>query len=106
MIPKFEENANATLERVRGTYAGRGVEYGDTWRECNYLKMRAVARALGLQIPTEAFRVLATAAFCDMKYWRMLGDFKDDSLVDGIAYDAFLAEEMRRLMAARASSPV
>jgi hypothetical protein len=59
--------------------------------------MQAVSRLLGLNLTNEQCRLLATAGFCDMKYWRNLGGYKDDSIVDGIAYDAFLAEEIRKL---------
>ena len=97
MTPLFESHALATMDRAKATFAVRGDEYGDTWRETRFLKMQAVAKALGDNIPTEHLRALATAAFCDMKYWRFLGGFKDDSLIDGINYDAFLAEEMRQL---------
>lgn len=96
--PLFEEYAVSTLDRAKATYAGRGLEYGDTWRQCRFLKMEAVARQLGCAINPQHFRALATAAFADMKYWRFLGGFKDDSLIDGINYDSFLAEEMRRLL--------
>lgn len=99
MIPIFESHTLTTIDRAKSTFTGRGDEYGDTWRECNFLKMKAVARALGCEINPEHFRALATAAFCDMKYWRNLGGFKDDSLIDGINYDGFLAEEMRQLTA-------
>jgi hypothetical protein len=95
--PLFETQALATIERATSTFAGRGEEYGDTWRECRFLTMQAVAKRLGLEIPTNTLRALAAAAFVDMKYWRALGGFKDDSLVDGINYQAFLAEEMRQL---------
>lgn len=96
MIPLFESHALATIKRATATFQGRGDEYGDTWRECRFLKMKAVARELGCNIDPEHFRALATAAFCDMKYWRFLGGYKEDSILDGINYDAFLAEEVRR----------
>jgi hypothetical protein len=101
--PLFEEYTLATMERAKSTFCGRGVEYGDTWAECRFLKMAAVAKELGLNIPTEHFRALATAAFCDMKYWRNLGGYKDDSIIDGMNYDGFLAEEMRRAKVAATS---
>ncbi len=97
-IPLFESHALATFDRAKATFVGRGNEYGDTWRDCQFLKMKAVASALRCEIKPEHFRALATAAFCDMKYWRFLsGEFKDDNLIDGMNYDAFLAEEMRAL---------
>lgn len=95
--PKFESNALATLQRVQDTFTRRGDEYGDTWRNCQFIVMKAVARKLGCQIKPEHFRALATAAFADMKYQRLEGGYKDDSLIDGIAYSAYLAQEMEEL---------
>ena len=95
--PKFESNADATLDRVRATYSQRGSEYADTWGTCRFLKMKAVAKELGSKIDERHYRALATAAFCDMKDERMSGGWKDDSMVDGIAYDASLVQEMREL---------
>lgn len=91
----FEQRASATLKRVAGIYSQRGGEYSDTWKEAQFLKMKAVARKLGAQIPQDAFRAIACAAFCDMKYARLAGGYKEDSIDDGIAYDAFLADEVR-----------
>lgn len=90
----FESNADKTLDRVRGTYATRGGEYGDTWRDAQLLAMKAVARRLGLSIPDSAFRPLAAACLVDVKYQRLQGGYKDDSIIDGIAYAANLAQEM------------
>lgn len=97
MPQKFEANALATLERVQSTFTQRGGEYADTWKTCRFLKMKAVAQALKIEIPDDCFGALCAAGFCDMKYERFSGGWKDDSSVDGIAYDAFLAEEMRQL---------
>jgi hypothetical protein len=99
--PKFEKNALATFERATATFGERGTQYGDTWRDCQFLKMKAVASHFGLSIPDQFFRALATAAFSDMKYQRLQGGYKDDSIIDGINYDAFLAEEVRELEAAK-----
>lgn len=95
--PLFEQNANATIARVTSIFGTRGQEYGDTWGEARFVVMQAVARTLGCEIAPEHYRALATAAFVDMKYWRSLGSYKDDSMVDGVAYQSFLAEEMRKL---------
>lgn len=95
--PLFERRALATMQRAADTFAGRGAEYGDTWLEARFLIMKAVARELGCKIKPEHFRALACAALCDFKYERCGGGFKDDNLVDGINYQAFLAEEMRQL---------
>lgn len=99
--PLFNAQTLTTIERARAIFEGRGTEYGDTWRDCNFIQMKAVAAALGCNIDPEHFRALATAAFVDMKYWRSLGGYKDDSLIDGINYSAFLAEEMRKLLSVK-----
>ena len=97
--PKFETNADATLDRVRATYSQRGGEYADTWGTCRFPVMTSVAKELGISISPQHFRALASAALCDMKNERMTGGWKEDNMIDGIAYDAFLVEEMRLLKA-------
>ena len=97
--PKFESNADATLDRVRATYSQRGGEYADTWGTCRFPVMTSVAKELGSTISPQHFRALASAALCDMKNERMTGGWKEDNMIDGIAYDAFLVEEMRLLKA-------
>lgn len=91
----FEQRASATLKRVASIFCQRGTEYSDTWKEAQFLKMKAVAKKLGAVIPNDAYRAIACAAFCDMKYSRLAGGYKEDSIDDGIAYDAFLADEVR-----------
>jgi hypothetical protein len=97
--PLFESHTKQTIQRAIETYAGRGMEYGDTWRENQFITMKAVARELGLEIPPEFFRALATAGFVDFKYWRGLGGYKDDNIVDSMNYQGFLAQEMKELRA-------
>lgn len=93
--PLFESNANASIARVTSTFGQRGAEYGDTWRNAQWLAFRAVAKRFGLEIPESAIRPLCAAVMVDVKYQRLEGGYKDDSIVDGIAYSANLAEEMR-----------
>lgn len=92
--PLFESHANATIERVRATYSQRGGEYGDTWRNCQWLALKAAARKLGVQIPDKFLTAIAAAVLVDVKYQRLEGGYKDDSVVDGIAYQALWAQEM------------
>lgn len=94
--PIFETYADTTLNRVRGTYATRGTEYGDTWRNAQWLALKATRDELGLSIPDSALRAVAAAVMVDVKYQRLEGGFKDDSVVDGIAYNALWAEEMQQ----------
>lgn len=101
--PRFEANAMATLDRVQKTFTQRGAEYGDTWRNCKFITFKSVAKDLGVEVPDEFCRALVTAGFIDMKYQRPEGGYKDDSIIDGIAYMAYLAQEMLELKAALAS---
>lgn len=97
MNPLFEELATATTKRAESVYAGRGTEYGDTLRESRFLKLKACAAELGYKIEnTDHLLILAIASLCDVKYWRNLGGYKDDNLIDGINYDKVLAELMQR----------
>jgi hypothetical protein len=93
--PLFESNANASIARVTSTFGQRGAEYGDTWRNAQWLAFRAVAKRFNLSIPESALRPLCAAVLVDVKYQRLEGGYKDDSIIDGIAYAANLAEEMR-----------
>lgn len=91
----FQSLADKTLDRVRDTYNKRGKEYGDSLRHCQWLTMMAVAKEYGVEIPEKARRALALAVMVDIKYQRNEGGFKDDSVIDGIAFASALAEEMR-----------
>jgi hypothetical protein len=101
MLPKFETNASASLQRVQSTFGLRGTEYGDTMKNCQWLTMKAVARKFGVDIPPDLFRALAVGGLCDLKYQRQEGGYKDDNFVDAIAYLAFLAQDMLDLETAR-----
>ena len=95
--PTFETLADETLDRVRGIYAQRGTEYADTWKNPPLLAMKATAAKLGIDIPDEFYKALALAALADVKYVRLIGGYKEDSVDDGIAYSGAWAGEMRRL---------
>lgn len=95
--PNFEENADVTLGKVYGIYAQRGQQYADTWGTCRFTTMKAVADELGQRIDERCFRALASAAFVDMKQERMSGGWKEDNMIDGIAYGAYLAEEVAKV---------
>lgn len=59
--------------------------------------MKSVAAKLGSKIEPEHFRALAAAAFADMEHQRIEAGYCDESVIGGIAYSAFLAEEMQQL---------
>lgn len=95
--PLFGELVSATLERAKSVQNERAGQYGDTWRNCRWLILKAVLRELGVEVPDVYLRAIALASFDDMKYERFEGGYKEDNLDDGINYSAALAEQMRRI---------
>lgn len=93
----FPELATSTLAKVQATFEQRGGEYGDTWRDCQWLTTKAICKELGVEVSEYALRAIALATLVDVKHQRMQGGWKGDNLIDGIAYSAALAEEMERL---------
>src|SRR5579872_6363006 len=96
--PFFETAGNATTQRAAAIASQRGNDYGDTWRDCQWLALKATAEELGIRIPAACLRAVACAALVDIKYQRLQGGYGDDHLLDGINYQKVLAEEMRRLV--------
>lgn len=88
--PLFTSLASATLKRVEETFRERGEQYGDSWGSFPGFCVHAIAG-----VPRSA-HVMALAAMVDVKYSRLQGGYKDDTLIDLIAYAAALAEEMRK----------
>jgi len=97
---RFSRQAGPVLEECRAIFAERGGQYGDTWEECRWVKVRAAARLLGLpDITVAQCRVLAASALVDVKYIRETGGWKDDSALDGINYEALRLGEIREWLA-------
>ena len=99
MNPLFDSNASQTLTKVTATFNQRGGEYGDTWRNAQWLNIKAAAKVAGISMDTDTARLLAAAALSDVKYQRMEGGYKEDTVIDRIAYDANFAAEMERYIA-------
>src|SRR3954465_11805469 len=96
--PLFEALADPSLDKVRATYAQRGGEYADTLGNLNTLAMQATMKVLGIPAPSkDGLLALMLAAMVDVKYTRMLGGYKEDSVIDGIAYSAAWRTQMERL---------
>lgn len=94
-MPLFEQRVTATLKRATDTFRTRGDQYGDTWRDCQWLKLRAVLfQMFGMKPTITQCRAMALASLGDVKYQRLQGGYNGDHLVDGINYDAALHEEM------------
>jgi len=92
----FAEYASESLRECLATFEERGVQYGDTMRESRFVTMEAVARELGCKIDPQHFRALAIAGMVDIKYWRNLAGFKQDTLLDMINYAAFTVQDVKR----------
>jgi hypothetical protein len=98
--PLFQQRAEASIAKCKELYTRRGDQYGDTWRDCNWLKLRAILFTMfGMKPSITQCRAMGLAAFADMKYWRHLGGYAEDHQLDGINYDAALASEMREIYA-------
>jgi len=97
-MPKqlFASHADTTIDRVRETYAERGEQYGDTWGLAPFLALKATLRRAGIVFEERDLRSIAAAVLVDIKYARLIGGYKDDSIIDGIAYSALWAEEMKQ----------
>lgn len=92
----FTEKASASLVRAAGVFEERGEQYSDTWKDCQWLALRATLKQIFTHtIEPEQMRQLAAAVFVDMKYARLAGGYKDDTVIDGINYMALWAEVMR-----------
>ena len=68
MTPKFEANVLPTIERLKATFTQRGQEYGDTWGNCQFVTMKAVAKQLGYDIKPEHYRAICTAVIVTGKH--------------------------------------
>ena len=91
----FGQNAIPVLDECLTVLKQRGSEYSDTWLLCQWFTMKAVAKSLGLELTQDQARKLTAAAFVDMKYYRLAGGYKEDSLVDLINYAANLIGEQK-----------
>lgn len=95
----FDEFCCRRLQKTLAVCEERGNQYGDTWRECQFLILKSVFEKIFPNIEPAIsqaeMRALACAALVDIKYIRFLGGYKEDNLDDGINYMAVLAEIMK-----------
>lgn len=104
--PTFESFADATLAKVRATYGQRGVEYADSWNIETFhspftdLVIQQNANTKSGLTNAGLKRLLAAAALCDVKLSRMSGGYKEDTLIDLIAYIAFLNSALNEVFGA------
>lgn len=94
--PRFTRALNQGMAVLRPVFEERSRQYGDTMEECRWLTMLSSAEAMGLKLEPWQARILFLAGQDDMKYWRQLGGFKFDSLLDRLAYCGALVGELDR----------
>ena len=92
---RFAENSIPVLIESMEILIKREEEYSDTWELCQWLAMKAIARKYSLLLPQHLARELAAAAFVDIKYSRLAGGFKEDTLIDLVNYITNLVGESR-----------
>lgn len=93
-LPRFTRSADAGIDEIRGIYAERGEQYGDTLEHCEFLTLRAAcAEFVGFNLTKDQARILAQAALVDTKHERFRGGWKRDNLVDKLAYGSVLLGE-------------
>lgn len=94
--PRFTRALNQGFKVLRPVFEERSRQYGDTMEECRWLTMLSAADAIGIKLEPWQARILFLAGQDDMKYWRQLGGFKFDSLLDRLAYCGALIGELDR----------
>lgn len=92
--PRFTRALNQGFAVLRPVFEERSRQYGDTMEECRWLTMLSAAEAIGIKLEPWQARILFLAGQDDMKYWRQLGGFKFDSLLDRLAYCGALIGEL------------
>lgn len=95
--PTFETYVEDTLNRATSICTQRGTEYKDSWANPSTKMLDAVCANLKVEIPEYAKRAIMLAVLVDVKYNRLDGGYKDDTILDSINYNAALAAEMQRL---------
>lgn len=95
----FQRMADETLAQVKATYAQRGLEYEDGYAVMDPLALQATLKRIGVpELHREQLMAVIAAALVDVKYWRLMGGYKEDTAVDGIAYTALWVGLMKQPM--------
>lgn len=95
---RYEQSFRMGVQKVGEVVDERGGQYRDTLEEAQWLTLIGILEHLtGVRISNDSARVVALAALADIKYWRQLGPFKLDTLIDRVAHEATLTGELDRL---------
>lgn len=93
MANEFIEHATTTIKEVVKTMQERGSQYADTWGKdgCWHLTRAIIKKYTDKDLDEQALKAIALASFCDQKYSRFAGGYKQDTAVDLIPYLGALA---------------
>jgi hypothetical protein len=97
MANEFITHATNTIKEVAKTMQERGNQYTDTWGKdgCWHLTKAIVAKYTGKDLDDRAIKAIALASFCDQKYSRFAGGYKEDNAIDLIPYLGALVDVIK-----------
>lgn len=97
MSNKFIGHATNTIKEVAKTMQERGSQYADTWGEdgCWHLTRAMIKKYTDKDVDNQALKAIALASFCDQKYSRFAGGYKEDTAVDLIPYLGALVDVVK-----------
>jgi hypothetical protein len=98
MSNQFIDHATTTIKEVVKTMQERGSQYADTWGKdgCWNLTKAVVKKYTDKDLDQEALKAIALASFCDQKYSRFAGGYKEDTAIDLIPYIAALVDTIKK----------
>lgn len=98
MSNQFIDHATTTIKEVVKTMQERGSQYADTWGKdgCWNLTKAVVKKYTDKELDQEALKAIALASFCDQKYSRFAGGYKEDTAIDLIPYIAALVDTIKK----------
>lgn len=99
MSNEFIDSATSTLIEVAGIMKERGQQYADTWGKdgCWHLTRAVLKQYTNIDfVDDQALKAIALASFCDQKYSRFAGGYKEDTVIDLIPYLGALAKLLKK----------
>lgn len=98
MSNQFIDHATTTIKEVVKTMQERGSQYADTWGKdgCWNLTKAVIKKYTDKDLDQEALKAIALASFCDQKYSRFAGGYKEDTAIDLIPYIAALVDTIKK----------
>lgn len=97
MSNEFITHATNTIKEVAKTMQERGSQYADTWGKdgCWHLTKAIVKKYTDKEVDEAALKAIALASFCDQKYSRFAGGYKQDTASDLIPYLGALVDVVK-----------